>query len=202
MKKLVFFLWIVLLSIIFLTYGISSEAKPIEDDYEVIPEEAIRLRILAHSNDSLDQAIKYQIRDELNLLISRWVEHLTNIDEARELIEYRLPEINSVVHKILEEQNFQYSATVKYDHQVTFPMKLYDTFIYPPGQYEAILITLGDGKGDNWWCVLFPPLCFLDFSKGSVVTADDLEEDEKTEEETEEKPIRIKFFLFEWLGWT
>ena len=88
---------------------------------------------------------------------------------------------------VLDEENKQQSYSVDFDN-VSFPTKLYGNFIYPAGEYEAILISLGEAKGANWWCVLFPPLCFLDFSNSEAVQAAE-PEDSKTndKEKTDEK---------------
>ncbi|MDI4707209.1 stage II sporulation protein R, partial [Pseudoalteromonas shioyasakiensis] len=126
------------------------------------------------------------------------------IEEARQLIQNRLPEVEEIVANVIEEEGFENEFTVEYGKNVEFPTKLYDSYLYPAGKYEAILITIGEGKGDNWWCVLFPPLCFLDFSFGTSVSAADAEEAEELEleEEQEEEEKEVKFFLFEWLGWS
>ncbi|QKY70488.1 stage II sporulation protein R [Lentibacillus sp. CBA3610] len=174
-----------------------------QSDIKVIPDEAIRLRILANSDSEEDQALKRKVRDEVNNAITEWVEHMTDIDEARKLIESRIPEINTIVNDVLEAENNQQDANVEYGKNVTFPAKLYGSYMYPPGEYEAVLITLGEGQGDNWWCVLFPPLCFLDFSNGaSVAEAEEAETDEETQDEDkdEEEEAEVKFFLFEWFS--
>lgn len=142
----------------------------------VIPEEAIRLRILANSDSEEDQVLKRKIRDEVNKEITVWVEKLTSVEEARELIKSRLPEIEKIVQATLVRENMVQEFTVDFNN-VSFPTKMYGSYIYPAGDYEAILITLGEGKGANWWCVLFPPLCFLDFSNGQAVQAAELEEE-------------------------
>ncbi|WP_191566639.1 stage II sporulation protein R [Metabacillus idriensis] len=178
----------------------------------VIPEEAIRLRILANSDSEQDQALKRKIRDEVNKEITVWVEKLTSIEAARELIQSRLPEIEKIVQSVLVKENQEQKFGVDFDN-VSFPTKMYGSYIYPAGEYEAILITLGEGKGANWWCVLFPPLCFLDFSNGQAVQAAELEEEDKStsakktseelsalivDEEEDKEEVEVKFFLVEW----
>lgn len=196
-KYVVFVLIFFILFFMYPQQGISYEET--EEVYQVIPDEAIRLRILANSDNEADQQLKEIIRDEVSDEISGWVEHLTDIDEARNLIESRIPIIEKTVIQLLEQENIQQNLKVEYGKNVTFPLKLYDSYLYPAGEYEAVLITLGEGKGSNWWCVLFPPLCFLDFSSGATVADHHTEElDEKEEEEQ----VKVKFFLFEWLGWT
>lgn len=157
------------------------------DEPLVIPNEAIRLRILANSDSESDQAIKRLVRDAVNAEITKWVAELTSIEEARHLIRSRLPEIQKIAESVVAKE--QSSQSVKTDFgKVDFPTKLYGQFLYPAGEYEAILITLGEGDGANWWCVLFPPLCFLDFSNG-VAVSDGFEgkEAEKVNAETEVK---------------
>ncbi len=166
------------------------------ETFEVIPDEAIRLRILAHSDDDKDQEIKERIRDEVSEHITEWVENMTDIDEARERIASGVPEIQAIAQTVLDEEGKHQHAEVDYNDKVTFPHKLYGDFVYPAGDYEAVLITIGEGEGSNWWCVLFPPLCFLDFSNSMTLATND-EAAEPVEEE-----IEVKFFLFEWLGWT
>ncbi|WP_226527944.1 stage II sporulation protein R [Metabacillus niabensis] len=176
----------------------------------VIPDEAIRLRILANSDSDEDQALKRKVRDEVNKEITTWVEKLTSVEAAEELIQSRLPEIEAIVEDVLEQENMQQSYSVEFDHNVNFPTKLYGSYIYPAGEYNAILISLGEARGANWWCVLFPPLCFLDFSNGEAVQAEETEttnDQEKTnekltslvvDEEEEKEEVEVKFFLVEW----
>ncbi|MDQ0162624.1 stage II sporulation protein R [Bacillus alveayuensis] len=178
----------------------------------VIPNEAIRLRILANSDSEKDQQLKRKIRDAINGEVSTWVQDVTSIDKARQIIRKRLPEIETIVQTVLEEENRQQSFTVDFN-KVQFPTKLYGNYLYPAGNYEAILVTLGEGKGANWWCVLFPPLCFLDFSNSEAVRAEEANRDDQelntekelkvveklvTREEENSSQVEVKFFLVEW----
>jgi stage II sporulation protein R len=135
----------------------------------VIPKEAIRLRILANSDSDADQALKRLVRDEVNANITTWVQELTSISKARDLLQAKQPEIQAIAEAVVKREGSTQSVQVEFG-KVQFPTKLYGQFLYPAGEYEAILITLGEGKGANWWCVLFPPLCFLDFSNGVAVS--------------------------------
>jgi stage II sporulation protein R len=138
-------------------------------DAVVIPGQAIRLRILANSDLDKDQALKRDVRDAVNAKISVWVKDLTSIKEARKVIKSKLPEIQKTAEAVVKKEESNQKVNVKFG-KVQFPTKLYGQFLYPAGEYEAILITLGKGEGANWWCVLFPPLCFLDFSNGIAVS--------------------------------
>lgn len=160
----------------------------------VIPDEAIRLRILANSDNEKDQAVKRLIRDEVNADITKWVKDLTSLDEAREVIQSHLPDIQETAKEVMQENGIEQSVKVDFG-QAEFPTKLYGQFLYPAGEYEAVIITLGEGEGANWWCVLFPPLCFLDFSNGTAVSQSPIVEDEEKEVVAAEKtkePIAIK----------
>ncbi|MFF2853306.1 MULTISPECIES: stage II sporulation protein R [unclassified Peribacillus] len=147
------------------------------EDTKVIPDEAIRLRILANSDAEKDQAVKRLIRDEVNEDITKWVEELTSLDEARDVITSHLPDIQATAEAVIKEQGMEQSVKVDFG-QAEFPTKLYGQYLYPAGDYEAVIITLGEGEGANWWCVLFPPLCFLDFSNGTAVSQSPIVEDE------------------------
>ncbi|MHA6250667.1 stage II sporulation protein R [Oceanobacillus sp. CAU 1775] len=193
MNKLVFLLGIFTI-VFFINYNQFGQAVS-NEDYQVIPDEAIRLRILANSESPNDQAMKEKVRDAVNAEITEWVANITDIEEARKLIQENLAEIENIIKDVVGNSNF----TLAYDSNITFPMKLYGDYLYPAGEYEAILVTIGEGKGTNWWCVLFPPLCFLDFSFGTTVESDTAEETATTDESEE---VEVKFFLFEWLGWS
>ena len=140
------------------------------EDTLIIPDEAIRLRILANSDNEKDQEVKRAIRDAVNAEITKWVEDLTSIDDARELINHNCRSWRKSRGKNLQTGTWMYSVEIDFGH-VQFPTKLYGQFLYPAGTYEAIMITLGEGSGANWWCVLFPPLCFLDFSNSLAVNS-------------------------------
>lgn len=169
-QKNVSWLYIIILMIgTVATLYFPHEEQAKAEEAVVIPDEAIRLRILANSDSEEDQEIKREIRDAVNKEITLWVGELTSIDEARETITSNLQEIEAIVQNELAAKNINYSFQVDFD-DVQFPTKLYGQYLYPAGIYEAILITLGEGEGENWWCVLFPPLCFLEFSNGLAVS--------------------------------
>jgi len=178
-------------------HGKQQQMEEHMETFEVIPDEAIRLRILAHSDEEKDQEMKQRIRDEVSAEITQWVHHMTDIEEARERIASGVTEIQAIAQSVLDEEGDNLQASVDYNNNVAFPHKLYGEYVYPAGEYEAVLITIGEGEGANWWCVLFPPLCFLDFSNSMTLANHGEDMVEPQEEEVE-----IKFFLFEWLGWS
>ncbi|KIO64710.1 MULTISPECIES: stage II sporulation protein R [Bacillaceae] len=162
-----FFFILVTMASMFSLYLPKSFAQ--EEDVVVIPNEAIRLRILANSNSEQDQEIKRIVRDRVNAQITEWVSDLTSMEAAREKIITNLDILEATAKEVLEENGVNQKVQIRFG-EVDFPTKLYGNFLYPAGKYEAVLITLGEGTGANWWCVLFPPLCFLDFSSGTAVS--------------------------------
>lgn len=194
MKKLAFYILAIVIIYFIITNVLSlvnsNEAKA--DDYQVIPDEAIRLRILANSDNDADQKLKRKVRDRISEEIAVWVEDIEDIEEARKMIAARTNDIQAMAQEVLQQQNSNQSVEVEYGKNIQFPVKMYGNYVYPAGEYEAVLITLGEGKGANWWCVLFPPLCFLDFSFGATVADEDAVE--------AAKKVEVKFFLLEWLG--
>lgn len=139
-----------------------------------IPQESIRLRILANSDGTGDQLVKRQIRDSVVEQINQWVAGLEDpqsLEQARALIRSHLPELNDLVGGELKQRGIDYSYKVELG-TVPFPTKMYGGRVYPAGEYEAVRVTLGAGKGQNWWCVLFPPLCFIDAGSGDAAAAE------------------------------
>ena len=139
---------ILILSIIILVLSLNKH------EYR-IPKDSIRFRVIANSNNQNDQQLKYKVVENLksNLINTN---KSTNIVETREYIEENLPLFTNIVDKTLnnkEEFNINYGKNY-------FPEKTYNDITYPEGEYESLVVTIGDGEGDNFWCVLFPPLCF------------------------------------------
>jgi stage II sporulation protein R len=133
-----------------------------------IPKESIRLRIIANSDSIQDQWLKREVRDAIVREMNGWVKEIDSYDEAVELVSGKLPELQTIVEKTIREKGFTYEATVDFG-QVPFPTKLYGSYVYPAGNYQALRVRIGEAKGQNWWCVLFPPLCFIDMSNGDAV---------------------------------
>lgn len=133
-----------------------------------IPEQSIRLRILANSDAPEDQLVKRVIRDEVIRQMSEWVTEPDGIEAARGAVQGHLLELEALVGSVLEMSGYNYDYRVELG-QVPFPTKIYGSKVYPAGDYEALRITLGKGEGQNWWCVLFPPLCFVDGKAGVAV---------------------------------
>lgn len=152
MKKIILVL-LALLSI-YLVYNSFKKEDTIK-----IPDSAIRFRVLANSNSPRDQKIKEDVRDKMQKELYNLLKNTKSIKEARVLITDRIVDFDNIVKEQLKDADYSYSIDYGM-HE--FPEKVYKGVTYEEGEYESLLVTLGEGKGDNWWCVLFPPLCLLE----------------------------------------
>lgn len=132
-----------------------------------IPQESIRLRIIANSDSVQDQWLKREVRDALIDKMNSWADQIKTYEEAQEFVAARLPELQQVVDQTMRERGFAYKAVVDFG-QVPFPTKMYGSYVYPAGEYQALRVSIGEAQGQNWWCVLFPPLCFIDMSNADA----------------------------------
>lgn len=133
--------------------------------------ELIRLHVIAHSDSYADQALKLHVRDVIvNEMKSRF-RQANNRQEAEEIILASVDEIKALAEQQIAREGKQYPVEVKLG-DYAFPTKTYGNITLPAGNYHAVRVIIGDGQGKNWWCVLFPPLCFVD-------SVESLQEDEK-----------------------
>lgn len=157
MKKLVIVLAIIMIIIV--------------NDYDstsiIIPTEAIRVRVIANSNDNKDIEEKELLKEEIQPKIYNLLKDVTSIEEARNIIKSNLSNIDVEVKKSLKKQNSNQKYEINYGLNY-FPEKNFKGVTYEEGYYESLVITLGEGKGDNWWCVLFPPLCLIEEESSDV----------------------------------
>lgn len=146
MKKLILFLFGFM---VIFTFLYNKEDKEI-----LIPNNAIRFRIIANSNNFDDQQVKMKIKEEIfNYMIDQNYQN-KNRDELISEIKNDHG-LNTIISKYTNNYDINYG----YNY---FPEKTFQGIKYPSGNYESLVITLGDGRGDNWWCLLYPPLCFID----------------------------------------
>lgn len=134
----------------------------------VIPNEAIRLRVVANSNSDIDQKIKYVVTDHMQGKIYELLKNTKGVEEARKIINNNIDYLSSEVEKTLDKEGYPFSYELKYGLNF-FPEKTYKGVTYEEGYYESLLVTLGEGKGNNWWCVLFPPLCLMEAEESEEV---------------------------------
>jgi stage II sporulation protein R len=133
-----------------------------------IPQEALRLRIIANSDSAADQKLKLEIRDQVVVEVGAWVKNAKSATQARQIVMEHIPDIERTALSV-EAAHGVHDAVHTDVGKVPFPTKIYGNQVYPAGNYEALRITLGKGQGANWWCVLYPPLCFIDIAEGDAV---------------------------------
>lgn len=130
-------------------------------DKIIIPKEAIRIRVIANSNEEHDQEIKNDVKDIVEDELYYVLKDTVDINKARILINEEIPILNSKVDEFLTLKNYNLGYTINYGYNY-FPAKKYKGIEYDEGMYESVVVTLGEGKGDNWWCVMFPPFCLIE----------------------------------------
>lgn len=138
------------------------------NDTFTIPNESIRFRIIANSNDFNDQLMKEKLRRHIEPIIDDMLKDTNNIDEARLNIKDNLDSLTIAIEEFLKNNNYNNDFNIKYGDNY-FPKKAYKGILYKEGNYESLVITLGNGEGNNWWCLLFPPLCYADFDDAEEV---------------------------------
>lgn len=127
-----------------------------KNDYVIIPNESIRIRIIANSNSISDLYNKTLLKKQMEQYIYNLLNDVNSIDDARDIINNNLDSINKEIEGKVNEN---YSLNYGFNY---FPKKIYKGVLYRSGYYESLVITLGSGLGNNWWCVLYPPLCLID----------------------------------------
>ena len=133
-----------------------------------IPNDAIRIRIIPNSNSAFDQDIKRKVRDKIEITMYDLLKNVDNSEEAQKIIVDNLELVDRDVKKILNEENYDKGYKINFGKNY-FPEKEYKGVRYEEGYYESLLITVGKGEGDNWWCVLFPPLCLIEGEENTEV---------------------------------
>lgn len=127
----------------------------------IIPKDSIRFRVIANSNSKHDQNLKKELINNLKGEINTINNYSKNIKMSREIINNNIHNFEKIIEKTIENENYKENYNIDYGINY-FPEKEYKGVIYEEGNYESLVITLGDGLGENFWCVLFPPLCLLE----------------------------------------
>lgn len=166
----------------------------------------VRLHVLANSDSSEDQQLKRDVRDVVISFMRDQLKDVREVEATKRIIEENSETIKQIALDEIKRQNKNYDVKVMLGN-FPFPTKVYGDISLPAGNYQALRVVIGDGEGQNWWCVLFPPLCFVDAAHGTVPDSvkDDLREvlsEEEyylitTQDQDEDIPIEIKFKIVE-----
>ena len=154
--------FIVIILIILITF---SYVKVIANK---IPEEAIRIRVVANSDSDYDQKIKQKVSTYLKREMYNLLKNTKDINQARDIISSNIEKIDNSIYSILKKENYNLGYSINFGNNY-FPEKTYKGITYDEGYYESVLVTLGKGEGENWWCVLFPPLCLIEAEESEEV---------------------------------
>ena len=125
---------------------------------EGVRENVVRLHILANSDTAEDQALKLKVRDAVLAVSADWQDTAATPEEALALAEERLPQLQAVAENVVASEGYDYPVTAQVC-RMYFTTRQYDTVTLPAGTYDAVRLSIGAGEGQNWWCVMYPPLC-------------------------------------------
>lgn len=179
-----------------------------EDVNAGLSQNIVRLHVIANSDSAADQALKLKVRDSIIEFMKDKLANSKDLNETRAIINANLENIEAVSSKVIKANNSNYPVKATMGNY-SFPTKTYGDIALPAGEYQALRVVIGDGEGANWWCVLFPPLCFIDATHGTI--PESVKQDLKTSLSPEEYklitttdnskdiPIKIKFKLVEFL---
>lgn len=131
------------------------------------PHNLIRLHVIANSDTVEDQNLKREVRDVVLAEASKKLSEVRNVEEARRWLAENLASLTLAAEKSLERRGRPYPVKAQWG-DFAFPTRSYGELVLPAGSYEAVRLIIGEGKGENWWCVLFPPLCLVDVTEGSA----------------------------------
>ncbi len=160
---------------LFVLIAVIALSLPKAEDYDYL-----RIHIRANSNSQIDQSVKYKVKDSIVDYLTPWLCGVKTKQQAIEVVNKEKVNMQNIGKKVLKENGFNYSVNVKIANEY-FPTRTYNNTTLESGYYDAVIVELGDAVGDNWWCVMYPPLCFVG-------------------ENTNENKITFKSRLSNWFG--
>lgn len=164
--------------------NINNDLELKELNYDDIKDKLIRFHVIANSDTEEDQNLKLKVRDKVVEALSFKLKGVTTLNEAENILEDNIDYVNEIAMEVISDNNYNYKVESMLSYE-NFPDKVYGDYVFPQGNYEAFRVIIGDGQGKNWWCVMFPSLCFVDESKSSVDSSDLKEEIENIEPKEE-----------------
>lgn len=193
-KKLILSLALLIISIIYIIHPFILNK---ETNVNSFKDQIIRFHIKANSDEECDQALKLKIRDELLEKMGTQFKKSSSIEETRGIVRDNIDNIKYITEQMIKEEGKDFSVDVSLGNR-NFPTRKYGAITFPSGEYETLQVTIGEGKGKNWWCVMFPPLCFVDINHSNTSNVEKDLKKALTEEEInlllsdKEPPIVLK----------
>lgn len=171
-------------------------------NYNDVKDSLIRFHVIANSDSDEDQQLKLKVKNKVIEYLYPYLSESKSLDDSRQIIKDNMDEVKTLTQEVIKEEGYNYDVNLQLSRE-NFPDKSYGNIVLPQGNYEAFRIIIGKGKGRNWWCVMFPPLCFVDESK-NIVDTKKLDEnianiEGKTEENKKDndKQVIFKFKVVE-----
>lgn len=202
-KKNIFkFLLIISLFIIFITFSAYSYSEAVNTN---ISNNIFRLHIIANSDSEEDQNLKYKVRDNLISYMNTLIPENSSKSEIVKIANNHLSDFYNIAYSTIKDNGYDYSVNISIG-KCNFPTKTYGDIALPAGTYDALRVEIGEAKGHNWWCVMFPPLCFVDVTSGIVPddsksllkdSLDNEEYDLVTADLSSDSEISLKFKIVE-----
>ncbi|WP_238885728.1 stage II sporulation protein R [Clostridium sp. YIM B02551] len=202
MKKVISLLVIILLVINTFVYFNSQSASDKSRDNLVqeISTKLIRFHVIANSDSDNDQQLKIKVKDAIISYIFPKLKDSPSIDESRKILKSCNDDILKLASSIIKNNGYNYSVKSTMGRE-NFPDKSYGNITLPQGEYEAYRVIIGSGEGKNWWCVMFPPLCFVDETRGQVSEKETEKQMKRVLSDNEydevNNDVKIKFKIFE-----
>lgn len=181
--------WAEKLIVLFLVFLVLINILYVNEEVEALEkkgENLIRFHVLANSDSPEDQGLKLKVRDKIINTMSGDLENSKDVNETRDILINNLGKIENAAREEIYENGQDYDVKVILG-EYKFPTKRYGNVVFPAGKYEALRVEIGRAKGQNWWCVMFPPLCFIDVKHGLT--------DEKTKRELAGSLTKEEYYL-------
>lgn len=201
-KKVKYSLILIILLGIYIFISAFFYVSAVSEDLE---NSIFRLHVIANSDSSEDQNLKYIVRDNLIEYMNDISSNAKNKQEAIEIAREHTDDFKKIAKQTIIDNGYNYDVTVEIGN-FSFPTKTYGDISIPAGYYDALRVKIGEAKGQNWWCVMFPPLCFVNVSSGIVpdeskqVLEDELSEEEyRIISDSESTEFKFKFKIIELL---
>lgn len=195
------FLIVLILFSFFVFISALSYVNAVSSD---ISDSVFRLHVIANSDSKSDQELKYKVRDSLLEYMNNLAVNCSSKEEIISLAQSHKDDFYNIAQQTIKKNGYNYSVKISIGN-FEFPTKTYGDISLPAGYYDALKVEIGKAEGQNWWCVMFPPLCFVDVSSGIVpdeskqIMHENLSDEEyRLISDTESKDVKFKFGLIEW----
>lgn len=194
-----YFIILIILSGLFITLSAASYAKNVASN---LSSSVFRLHVIANSDSKEDQDLKYKVRDALISYMNELCADLSTKEEAINISKNHIDDFKNIALNVIKDNGYDYDVNVEIGN-FEFPTKSYGDISLPAGYYDALRVKIGNAEGQNWWCVMFPPLCFVDITSGVVPEEskenlkENLDEEEYSVISEDDSAIQFKFKIVE-----